>query len=408
MIYAIVTVAAFVEAAIISYYMVSVLDPKIGKRAAFLVIIAVAGVVTAAMAGLFSQVPVVRLIVCFVTYVMLLLFMFKAAYWKRFALLFSAYIITILSEQIGVTAGVALFSIDTPEAMASLTEMTPEYFLPFAVSLCIAYSINFLTVTAIAVPLWRRKFHDNADISVLPLALFVVAFVIAIAIFSTLSIQLQSGNNAIDSSLAVGAILFALCSIVFVVVYLGIALRHARQRQEDALIREQLAVQNEHHAQMALRYEKLRRLKHDFNNHVQVIKSLDNSGNLDEARSYFDRFSREFMSAEGVSFCGNPAVDAVLFHKQETLHALGVVTAYNVTMPEGCDIEVFDLCGIFSNLLDNAINACSAFDGDRFVKLETRIKSGCYVIVLKNSAGSGSAKSGGEGLSTRIIADIAN
>ena len=58
-------------------------------------------------------------------------------------------------------------------------------------------------------------------------------------------------------------------------------------------------------------------------------------------------------------FSGNPTVNAILYHKQQTAKELGAEFRVNIPMSEDFPFERSDICSVFANLMDNAIREVS-------------------------------------------------
>lgn len=56
-------------------------------------------------------------------------------------------------------------------------------------------------------------------------------------------------------------------------------------------------------------------------------------------------------------------------------------------IPKGCRINEFDLCVLFGNILDNALEACGRMrSGEcRFIDIQARTVKKCFLIEVKNS-----------------------
>ena len=58
-------------------------------------------------------------------------------------------------------------------------------------------------------------------------------------------------------------------------------------------------------------------------------------------------------------------VDILLGEKMGIAQAGGIHVEASVILPRACGIDDFDLCIVFANALDNAINACQSFEGEK-------------------------------------------
>lgn len=402
-------ICAFVESAIFAYYCIAVLAPKLSRVVTFLIIFAVMGTVTSVMMVLVEHLYVLRMVVGLVTYILFMVFLFREAYWKRFAVLFSSYIIAIITEQ---ASFFAISAYTSPFTDQSVFGISSEDYIYFLIMMAASFLMRFLIIKYIAIPLWLKRLRGEMDNGIL-VALFTVMFVITLALFST--IGYLNSNDETFIWFNTGVIVYLVCSATIMTIYIRVSIRQRKKELEEMYVREQLKLQIAHNNEIAERYNRLRKLRHDFNNHMQVIATLDNQGKHAELRDYADRLSREFMSTEGMVFSRNTAVDAVLFHKREMILTQGICSGFHVTLPKNCNIEAFDLCCIFSNLLDNAIAACANVQAEQepFIELETKVDSGYYAIVMRNSYSGETEKPKKNGLDDshslglKIIADIA-
>lgn len=65
----------------------------------------------------------------------------------------------------------------------------------------------------------------------------------------------------------------------------------------------------------------------------------------------------------------------------------GIAMDVSVNLPEKIDIEILDLCSIFCNLLDNALEACQKVHGNcqPYISLSAGIHAGYLFIAQANS-----------------------
>ncbi len=102
----------------------------------------------------------------------------------------------------------------------------------------------------------------------------------------------------------------------------------------------------------------LRAQRHDFLNHLQVVFSLIEMEEYQEASDYIEKVYGDMQSVSRAMRTDNPAINALLRAKiasceqegiQVTLHALG--SWKNLPMP------AWEMCRVFSNIIDNAADA---------------------------------------------------
>ena len=84
---------------------------------------------------------------------------------------------------------------------------------------------------------------------------------------------------------------------------------------------------------------------------------------------------------------GNKAVDALLYQKRKRAEEENIKWECDVQMPKGCCINEFDLCVLFGNILDNALEACRRMQNGecRFVNIQAKTVKKCFLLEVKNS-----------------------
>ena len=85
-------------------------------------------------------------------------------------------------------------------------------------------------------------------------------------------------------------------------------------------------------------------------------------------------------------FCQHPAVDALLEQKARAAKDLGASFCAELDIPADIQLPGVELCAVFSNLLDNALNACAKSpDGERRVEATARLWGMYLVVDVENS-----------------------
>ena len=92
------------------------------------------------------------------------------------------------------------------------------------------------------------------------------------------------------------------------------------------------------------------------------------------------------VGAQPQRFCRHPAVDALVEQKARAASDLDVRFHAELDIPADIQLPGVELCAIFSNLLDNALNACAQFSGEeRRIEATARLWGMYLVIDVENS-----------------------
>ena len=85
-------------------------------------------------------------------------------------------------------------------------------------------------------------------------------------------------------------------------------------------------------------------------------------------------------------FCAHQVVDALLLSKARRCEEEAIRLDVQLSIPSTAFLPGADLCAVFSNALDNAIDACTKVaEGERFIDLKAHVKGGFLVVKVANS-----------------------
>lgn len=102
----------------------------------------------------------------------------------------------------------------------------------------------------------------------------------------------------------------------------------------------------------------LRSQRHDFLNHLQVVYSLMEMGEYDEANAYIERVYGAITAVSRVLKTANPAINALLQVKLAVCEKAGIHTTVSIQSPwKDLPIPGWEMCKVLSNLIDNAVDA---------------------------------------------------
>ncbi len=173
---------------------------------------------------------------------------------------------------------------------------------------------------------------------------------------------------------------------------------HSFQTQAALQSLEQATqAQKNYIAEAQRRYEQTKAFRHDIANHLSVLDGLLNSKKLDESKAYLQKLK---MASTSLSFpyqTGNPVVDILLSEKLGL--AKEITAEVTLLLPRPCGIDDFDLCVIFANALDNAINACQSAKGTKLIRIHGERQGDFYMLAFENTCSDEPLPPAGTGLS---------
>ena len=154
---------------------------------------------------------------------------------------------------------------------------------------------------------------------------------------------------------------------------------------EKQLMDIQLKEQKERGLLLAHKEFLLRQQRHDLRHQLTAIRELTHEENVD-LRDYLDTLIEQIPKSEQ-KFCENSIVNSVISHYHTICQSRGIELEMNLVVPS-CENSISDseLCIIFGNLLENAVEACSRMTGGRrFIRLNSTFYHGLLTITMDNS-----------------------
>lgn len=174
------------------------------------------------------------------------------------------------------------------------------------------------------------------------------------------------------------AILF--CNI-FLIVIINKIIKNMKKESEMKALNDKLDMQYNHYLSIQESQMKVRQLYHDINNHMACIKRVKNK----DVNEYIDSINEELKGYKTTFNTSNMILDIVLNEKKFVCDKNNIELFCDINFSE-CDfIEMIDVSSIFSNILDNAIEACKKVENNRYIDIRGTIVKSYYVIKYENS-----------------------
>ncbi len=261
-----------------------------------------------------------------------------------------------------------------------------------------------LAVTALLFPL--TKYYawmiDNINIgkvwylfSILPIALMVSNIYI---------IPISYANIRVGKVYAKGFIItifeLALYLIVFILFYI-----FSKTTIEKTKLTERnniLEIQKSYTESLQSYIKYSSKARHDFKHSVHVMSRLADEGNLSALKDYIAQYENSLTVTAPVRICKSDALNALFNHYRQQAIENNVDINWRIDLPDKSRILDVDLCSIFGNILENAIDGCCTVEeGKRYFNLTSEIKGDCLYIVSTNNYGKPLIMDGEEFSSTK-------
>lgn len=145
-----------------------------------------------------------------------------------------------------------------------------------------------------------------------------------------------------------------------------------------------------HYQEIETMYTKMRGWRHNYHNHIQVMKALAEKGDIETIKDYLNKLDEDLTTIDMVVKTGNTMADAILNSKISLAKSKGIKVKVDAHIPIKLKMSELDLCVILGNLFDNAIEANLPLPEDeRLIRVYMDMKNTQLYISFTNFTASG-------------------
>lgn len=194
------------------------------------------------------------------------------------------------------------------------------------------------------------------------------------------------GERVSDKGTFVAVIGLMFSAFFALYLYERLAVQSEALREQEQY-EQHLKSQLKHLDELLIKQKALRGFKHDVSNQLVALKGYFASGNAVGGMRHVDSLLQRVSDIEAVIDTGNIALDAVLSNKQTIAEHKGIVFEHYICIAENLAVDPVDLCVIFGNALDNAIEACERLEtADKRIVLDLRQEDSTLFCQMANTA----------------------
>lgn len=247
----------------------------------------------------------------------------------------------------------------------------------------ISLIIDFLLLIIFFIVNITPKSNINTKFSLIPLS---VKRITLLSLFlSSFIVSLLSDYSAVKDINKWGISIRIILSLLVIVlgsafpIMIANSIGKSFYTEQSKKFEHQIQTQAVYYENLSKSNYELRRFRHDYKNMRIGVTKYIHDGNIEEAENMLNNCDSLLKQATQslIKFdTGNGIVDAILTEKQEKATTVNTVITFDGAIAESA-ITATDLCVIFGNTLDNAIEACG--------KLQTNIEKVISIVCKCNS-----------------------
>lgn len=204
-----------------------------------------------------------------------------------------------------------------------------------------------------------------------------------VMIFLMMFYYLNSTTNMVT---LIFTALLALSVFFILAKLLSSAAELIRARRSEKELSDYIDIQRRGYDRVVQKMESTREYRHDMRHHLAVIEGLIKQNDHDKALEYISKLNGSFGEFDGMSYCNNPEINAILSEYIGRAESAGCKITRNLTLPQTLPFKESDVCLVLANAIDNAINACSELPEEkRYINISAAYEGGHRLLIsVKN------------------------
>lgn len=214
------------------------------------------------------------------------------------------------------------------------------------------------------------------------LSMLVVMLIVS---FGTVMLEMTEMRSLLK--LYLGLVLLMLIAFsILLFMLLSEAYEHKAARAENEIKETIIHEQKVLYELLVEKNDDLRKFRHDIGNRLSTLSLLLDNGDYAEADNYLNDIVEQNNNLKvNQYFFGNRILDAILFMMRRTANEKGIELLVEGNFHVNPD-DIYDICGLFSNALTNAIEACVGQSSNGPIEVKAQSTAAMQVLLFRNPA----------------------
>lgn len=252
---------------------------------------------------------------------------------------------------------------------------------PWMVGAILSKTILLLIMNFVRLRFRNRKLFENRYYWILFVVVFLPTALIDYLLFR---LTLVVTEPYVSILAIIGSLGLIVSSFVVMFIYEKFAIQSEIVNREQQY-EQQLKSQSKHLDEILVMQNQLKGFRHDIKNHWVALSGYFSNGDYEGGRKYIEQISGTFSEGETID-TGNIALDAIISTKKALADEKGIRFDATVQIPEQIPVDAADICIIFGNSLDNAIEACEKIKtDDKYINLSVIYEENSILCKIVNS-----------------------
>lgn len=193
------------------------------------------------------------------------------------------------------------------------------------------------------------------------------------------------GDNLRDSlSLMISIIAYVNIIISAISIFLFVKNKNEKDKYylDNILKDKTIKLQEEYYQKLIDNYSSLREFKHDIKGHYHVLDKLLKSNNYQETSDYLENINEKISNLDVYS-SNNIYISAILNSFDNQFKDNNIRFDFSYSVAGYIVMDNMDICTLFYNLINNALEANLKIDNNRFISLKiANIKNNLFIEII--------------------------
>lgn len=215
--------------------------------------------------------------------------------------------------------------------------------------------------------------------------LFFIMFAVTTFILFTFCKILEESYTIYIRNLITASMVGLSVACIIVMILYENTLKQKYVINQTQISEVKLKEQLNHYNNIMMTQGQVKKLKHDLENHLLSIKMIIKKQQYNESLKYIDKLLKNINVSNSYVDTGNTVLDAIISAKKTEAEKKGIAFNLKVQIPSNLPISQEDVCIIFGNALDNAIEAAEKTTNKKYIDLSLVFDKGALVCKIQNS-----------------------
>ena len=230
------------------------------------------------------------------------------------------------------------------------------------------------------------KYHRQKKIGTIQHRWLILTVIFPVSSLFMFLIVFMSFQDAQD--LSISAFIYSLIMAIanFAILYLiNIMEKRTKEEQQLTILNQQMDIQSKSIAALNQSYQNQRRVTHEHLHQLQTIVELLDQGEEQAIRHYISEIQGTRKTTALNINTHNPVLDAILNQKYHWASENGIKMQFQINDLSEITLGLNELVVLFSNLFDNAIEACLKLPSDRAIHCHI-VKGDSLFVSIRNTS----------------------